>query len=99
MENANKGRIRVSLAARNSVRAKTLQSNNLKHEIYMRRLRDSNPRYPFEVYTLSRRAPSTTRTSLQIRAAKIRLKSIGKAVFLSEIVSTISAITTRRCRY
>jgi hypothetical protein len=30
----------------------------------LRRLRDSNPRYPLEVYTLSRRAPSTTRTSL-----------------------------------
>ena len=27
-----------------------------------RRRRDSNPRYPFEVYTLSRRAPSTART-------------------------------------
>ena len=30
----------------------------------MRRERDSNPRYPFGVYTLSRRAPSTTRPSL-----------------------------------
>lgn len=30
----------------------------------LRRERDSNPRYPFEVYTLSRRAPSTTRTPL-----------------------------------
>jgi hypothetical protein len=30
-----------------------------------RRETDSNPRYPFEVYTLSRRAPSTTRTPLQ----------------------------------
>ena len=29
-----------------------------------RRVRDSNPRYPFGVYTLSRRAPSTTRTTL-----------------------------------
>lgn len=27
-----------------------------------RKRRDSNPRYPFEVYTLSRRAPSTART-------------------------------------
>lgn len=34
----------------------------------LRRLRDSNPRYPLEVYTLSRRAPSTTRTSLQFFA-------------------------------
>src|ERR1051325_2165709 len=31
-----------------------------------RRERDSNPRYPFEVHTLSRRAPSTTRPSLPI---------------------------------
>ena len=30
----------------------------------MQRGRDSNPRYPFEVYTLSRRAPSTTRPPL-----------------------------------
>ncbi len=29
-----------------------------------RREWDSNPRYPFEVYTLSRRAPSTTRPPL-----------------------------------
>ena len=35
-----------------------------------RRLRDSNPRYPLEVYTLSRRAPSTTRTSLQLQGAQ-----------------------------
>ena len=31
---------------------------------HWRRRRDSNPRYPFEVYTLSRRAPSTARTLL-----------------------------------
>ena len=31
---------------------------------YLRRERDSNPRYAFDVYTLSRRAPSTTRTPL-----------------------------------
>ena len=40
----------------------------------LRRERDSNPRYTFGVYTLSRRAPSTTRTpllSLQ-RAAKLQ---------------------------
>ncbi len=37
----------------------------------LRRERDSNPRYAFGVYTLSRRAPSTTRPSLQnIRAQK-----------------------------
>ncbi|MEY2704543.1 MAG: hypothetical protein RL407_605 [Bacteroidota bacterium] len=31
---------------------------------FPQRGRDSNPRYPFGVYTLSRRAPSTTRTPL-----------------------------------
>jgi hypothetical protein len=31
-----------------------------------RRGRDSNPRYPFEVYTLSRRALSTTQTPLRL---------------------------------
>ena len=31
----------------------------------LRRGRDSNPRYPLGVYTLSRRAPSTTRPPLQ----------------------------------
>jgi hypothetical protein len=32
----------------------------------LRRGRDSNPRYPFEVYTLSRRALSTTQTPLRL---------------------------------
>ena len=36
----------------------------------MQRGRDSNPRYPFEVYTLSRRAPSTTRPPLSILTFK-----------------------------
>ncbi len=36
-----------------------------------RRVRDSNPRYPLEVYTLSRRAPSTTRTTLLERGQQI----------------------------
>ena len=34
--------------------------------ITMRRERDSNPRNPLGVYTLSRRASSTTRASLQL---------------------------------
>ena len=33
----------------------------------MRRERDSNPRYTLGVYTLSRRASSTTRASLQFK--------------------------------
>ena len=32
--------------------------------MYLRRVRDSNPRTPCEGYTLSRRAPSTTRPTL-----------------------------------
>ena len=35
-----------------------------------RRARDSNPRYAINVYTLSRRAPSATRTALQIFEAQ-----------------------------
>ena len=35
-------------------------------KIYSQRGRDSNPRYAFGVYTLSRRAPSTTRPPLFI---------------------------------
>ena len=37
-----------------------------------RRERDSNPRYAINVYTLSRRAPSTTRTSLRKRGREIK---------------------------
>ena len=33
--------------------------------VFLRRERDSNPRNPLGVYTLSRRASSTTRASLQ----------------------------------
>ena len=33
---------------------------------YQRREWDSNPRYPFGVHTLSKRAPSATRTSLLV---------------------------------
>ncbi len=35
-----------------------------------RRERDSNPRYAINVYTLSRRAPSTARTSLLVKTAR-----------------------------
>src|SRR6188472_4003566 len=36
-----------------------------------RRERDSNPRYAMNVYTLSRRAPSTARTSLQSQRVRL----------------------------
>ena len=38
--------------------------------ILLQRGRDSNPRYPCGVYTLSRRAPSTTRTPLYNRVQR-----------------------------
>jgi hypothetical protein len=38
----------------------------------LRRGRDSNPRYPFEVYTLSRRALSTTQTPLRNGNANVK---------------------------
>lgn len=41
-----------------------------------RRRRDSNPRYPFEVYTLSRRAPSTARTLLQYSENNAFVRSV-----------------------
>jgi hypothetical protein len=40
-------------------------SNQLDAEVKWRRERDSNPRYAFDVNTLSRRAPSTTRPPLR----------------------------------
>ena len=46
----------------------------------LRRDRDSNPRSAFGAYTLSRRAPSTTRPSLpENRAAKVRKIATGRA--------------------
>ena len=47
-----------------------------------RRGRDSNPRYPFEVYTLSRRALSTTQTSLLFKARKCMIiRAFNKSYF------------------
>ena len=40
-------------------------SEPIRHTFTLRREGDSNPRYAFGVYTLSRRASSTTRASLQ----------------------------------
>ena len=40
--------------------------------LVQRREGDSNPRYPLGVYTLSRRASSTTRAPLLVRGAKVR---------------------------
>jgi len=48
----------------------------------MRRDRDSNPGYAFGVYTLSRRAPSTTRTSLLLSGRKdTSICSFHKRIF------------------
>ena len=56
-----------------------------------RRLRDSNPRYPLEVYTLSRRAPSTTRTSLLTKGCKFTVcyGSLNKFLAFSVVNSAI----------
>ena len=64
----------------------------------MRRLRDSNPRYPLEVYTLSRRAPSTTRTSLQfIRVAKVRIIYSKKCT--TDNLSVFQCIWAKICHW
>gem|GEM_PF-4494241 len=57
----------------------------------LRRLRDSNPRYPLEVYTLSRRAPSTTRTSLLTKGCKFTVcyGSLNKFLAFSVVNSAI----------
>ncbi len=51
----------------------------------MQRGRDSNPRYAFDVYTLSRRAPSTTRPPLYKKSPKILEEQITKKKSRSEI--------------
>ena len=45
---------------------KEFSLNRLRIKENWRRERDLNPRYPFGVHTLSRRAPSTTRPSLRL---------------------------------
>ena len=72
-----------------------------------RRLRDSNPRYTLEVYTLSRRAPSTTRTSLQLRTAKIQFSltllmcraTQGPELFISKILTIAKHLTPHPPRH
>ena len=65
------------------------KSNLLKVRRTMRRGRDSNPRYPLEVYTLSRRAPSTTRTPLLI----LSCKEINKKQFFQMFYWFISPLS------
>ena len=45
----------------------------MSYDIIWRRERDSNPRYAINVYTLSRRAPSATRTPLRNRATSYQV--------------------------
>jgi hypothetical protein len=52
----------------------------------LRRERDSNPRYTFGVYTLSRRASSTTRASL---LSKLN-KNIGNTPFPFQNIGVIT---------
>ena len=49
------------------------ESDDLVPFVFGRRDRDSNPRYPFGVHTISNRASSATRASLQKSAANIAL--------------------------
>ena len=60
----------------------------------LRRGRDSNPRYPFGVYTLSRRAPSTTRPPLPASIERFSicwLKSEAKnTLFLGFMQDSVS---------
>ena len=55
-------------------------------KILKQRGRDSNPRYPFEVYTLSRRAPSTTRPPLCIFLPFITVAQITKKSLVVKIL-------------
>ena len=62
----------VSEKGNNSKGSSLLIINTLAGYLYLlRRGRDSNPRYPFEVYTLSRRALSTTQTPLLFAPANV----------------------------
>ena len=64
----------VSEKGNNSKGSSLLIINTLAGYLYLlRRGRDSNPRYPFEVYTLSRRALSTTQTPLREMECKCKI--------------------------
>ena len=56
----------------------------------LRREGDSNPRYAFDVYTLSRRASSATRASLQISVDK------GSVFFLSFQIFRVKVFNNSR---
>lgn len=43
----------------------------------LQRGRDSNPRYAFGVYTLSRRAPSTTRPPLYYKTQRVKINRMA----------------------
>ena len=62
--------------------------------ITMRRDRDSNPGYPFGVYTLSRRASSTTRAPLLFSECKNRTNFQNQQIFESTISLFIPRDTT-----
>src|SRR5690606_29126466 len=65
--------------------------------IAWRRGRDSNPRYPFGVYALSRRAPSTTRTPLHFNGQLVCCSVLGckGRYFLWVFQSVISILGVR----
>jgi hypothetical protein len=67
--------------------------------IVWRRERDSNPRYAFDVYTLSRRAPSTTRPPLRIRF-RLAARGFGvKAIFPHKAAASWLPFCKRKALY
>ncbi len=58
-------------------------------EVKERRVRDSNPRYPFGVYTLSRRAPSTTRPTLRLPTHQLAVREGRHLLFYIQGIERI----------
>ena len=57
--------LKRTVAAFRPWRINSITSHHLNTAFLKRRGWDSNPRYPFEIYAISNRAPSTTRPPLQ----------------------------------
>lgn len=57
--------LKRTVAAFRPWRIYPITSHHLDSAFFKRRGWDSNPRYPFEIYAISNRAPSTTRPPLQ----------------------------------
>ena len=82
------------------VLTKTSHTNKLKRAhkgpfLIWRRKRDSNPRYAINVYTLSRRAPSTTQPPLRMRERINQLRSSCNAK--QAYFSNLQTLTLNDC--